>query len=173
MKTSKYLLTITFLTSFLFNCSSNKKFNKNIQKGRKYDTIYYYFKNVKNEGKKVYIQDTLNNRLQTQYKMKFKKSGKYFFVISNTHYKARDTLNKNNILLYKTKVIEKDRNFLKQYKSKIFIYDDFKNKTEIELNRFFYGNKFNAFYLIDKSENKNGKIFLKAAVLSGNFDRIQ
>lgn len=177
MKIIKNSFILLLLFTTLCNCSSNKKFKQNYQRCKnnriKCDTIYYYFKNVKNEEKKVYLVDTLNNRFQTEYRMRFKKSNKYFFASTKTHHKGWDTLGKTKIVLYKTKVIEKDKSFLRKNKNKIYTYDDFKNKTTYEMNRFYSSNLFNTKYLIDKSENKNGKIYLKRIGLGGNFPRVQ
>ncbi len=177
MKNLIKTLVLSFLFIGFYNCSSNNKFKKNYQKCKKNrikcDTIYYYFKNVKHEERGVYIDDTLNNRLQTEYRMRFKKSNKYFFASTNTHYKEKDTLDKTKVILYKTKIIEKDKSFLKKNKDKIYTYDDFKNKTTFEMNKFYYSNLFNPKYLIDITESKNGKIYLKGIGLGGNFPRIQ
>ena len=175
MKNLIKILISSLMLIVFYNCSSNKKFEINHQKcvknRIKCDTIYYYFKNVKNEERGVYIDDTLNNRLQTEYRMRFKKSNKYFFGSTNTHYKKLDSL--NIVRLYKTKVIEKDKSFLRKHKNQIYTYDDFKNKTTIEMNKFYYSNLFNPKYIIDKTESKNGKIYLKPIALGGNFPRIQ
>ncbi len=169
------ILSISFLLLFFIDCSSNKKFEKNYQKCKenryRCDTIYYYFKNVKNEERKVYLTDTLHNRLQTVYWIRFKKSNKYFYTSTKSHYKKKDLL--NIVRLYKTKVIEKDKSFLREYKNQVYTYDDFKNMTTKEINLFYYRNKFNIKYLIDKTESKNGKIYLKSIALGGNFPKIQ
>ena len=166
----KRLLIYTILTIAIFSCSSKEKFALNAKKceGHRYrcDTIYYYFKNTKNEVKKIYLTDSINNRIQTVYWMRFKKSNKYFNVQKNSHYKRKG-------ILYKYERIEKDKSFLRKKKNNIFTYKDFKNLSEIEMNKFYYGNKFSTFYLIDKTENKNGKIYLKPIRLGGNFPRVQ
>ena len=164
MKNLIRIVILSLLFFVFYNCSSNK-FEKNYQKCKnnrvKCDTIYYYFKNVENEERKVYITDTLNNRIQTVYWMKFKKNNKYFYASTKSHYKKKDSL--NIVRLYKTKVIVKDKSFLRKHK----------NQTEYEMNRFYYSNLFNPKYLIDITESKNGKIYLKGIGLGGNFPRVQ
>jgi len=130
------------------------------------DTIYIYFKHHKFETKKKYINNSTINYYQIEYKFTLKKSNKYFDFISLSHRNSKGKL-------IEMPPIEKDKKFLKSIKNKLFTYCDFKNKSTLFINSFYDQNNFKTIYLIDKDENKNGKIYLRKVSFGGNFPRIQ
>ena len=168
MKTNILIISILVLFTVL-SCSLNKNFEKHLQNrvnNNKMDTIYILKNNDKYITKKKYINNKILNYYQIEYKFTFKKSNKYLNFISLSHRRSQGKL-------IEMPPTEKNKKFRKKIKHKTFTFDDFKNKTTYEINRFYHFNNFKTFYLIDKDENKNGKIYLRKVSFGGNFPRIQ
>lgn len=162
-----YALIYTLL---FISCSSITKIHKYTQDRSinyyKKDTIYIYFKNHKFETKKMYLNDSTINYYQISYKFTFYKIKKYYEFLYISHRKINGDFRE-------LPLIKKDKKFLKKIKNKLFDFQDFKKLSLYEINRFNSFNNRKSIFLIDKSENKNGKIYLKSVSFGGNFPRIQ
>jgi hypothetical protein len=176
MKSYQIILVVSFF--LIFGCSSlpdidyYKENHKELyNKNNKNDTIYIYFKHTKYEKFKSYKFSKPKFKYQNNYSFRFPKIkihpkiDLYFTFMHVSH------IYKNGVKV-ENKIIEKDKKFLKQIRNKMYSYKDFKNLNSIEISYFYNYNNFKTVYLIDKKENKNGKVYLRETSLGSNYPKI-
>ena len=160
-------LFLTFSCSSLPNIEYYRANSKELRnENNKNDTIYFYFKHSKYEKFKSYTFSKPKFKYQNNYSYYFPKIDIYFIFTNVSH------IYKNGVKV-KNKIVEKDKNFLKKVKNKMYTYKDFNNKSKVNLAYFHSLNRFKTVYLIDEKENDNGKIYLRETSLGSNFPKIQ
>lgn len=70
-------------------------------------------------------------------------------------------------------ILKRDRKFLRNKKEELLSFCKLKKLTSKDLESFYWKNHNKLIYLIDKSENKNGNVFLRKVNLFSNYRTFQ
>lgn len=116
------------------------------------DTLYYFFKNKKSEFRGPLRPYNSTGTMTMMFHVDINNKRHFFQYL--THKRIGDGDRTIPILL-------KSRSFLKENRNRVHCYKSFKKMEPKELEDFYWENHNKVIYLIDKKENKDGKISLR------------
>lgn len=152
MKTKPYLFRTSIILILFF--VGQFVIAQNLKHISSQDTLYYYFKSKKDEKKSGLRLFTPPNWKSMKYYVNLSWLNEEFYFTYNTHKKKEGKF-------IGIPVLTKDRKFLKLNKDNILTLCELKKINTKTLEDFYWKNKNKVIYLIDKKENKKGKIFLR------------
>jgi len=116
------------------------------------DTLYYYFKHKKNEHRSPLRPYNSRGTMTKTFRVDIN-SRRHFFK-----YVSHKTVGEGEKII---PILTKNHRFLKENRNRVHCYKSFKKMEPKELEDFYWKNHNKIIYLIDKKENKDGKISLR------------